>query len=191
MTGAEGQPGTDGQDGVNGTDGQDGVNGTDGQNGINGQDGADGSDGTDGADGDNGLASLITSSIEPSGVNCPTGGTRIDTGVDSDRNGQLTLNEIDATVFVCDGSDGVDGADGVDGRPRRGGGRLLRQVPAAQRGAPARRPDVGRAVGHEARAAHRRLAARGPPLASMRMGDQRHIGGAQFVRGALIQHRTQ
>ena len=115
LTGAEGQPGLDG---VNGTNGQDGINGTDGQNGVNGADGSDGvngQDGADGGDGNDGLASLITSTIEPSGANCPTGGTRIDTGVDNDRNGQLTLNEIDATVFVCDGSDGADGADGVDG----------------------------------------------------------------------------
>ena len=112
LTGAEGQAGTDGQDGVNGTDGQDGTNGTDGQSGT---DGADGQDGTNGVDGQNGLTSLIVSSVEPSGANCPNGGTRVETGLDDDGNGQLSLDEVDDLLFVCNGENGTDGTDGVDG----------------------------------------------------------------------------
>ena len=121
LTGLQGDSGSDGNDGVNGTNG---VNGTDGTNGINGQNGADGNDGADGqdgtngsngADGDNGLTSLIVSSLEPNGVNCPTGGTRIDTGIDDNGNSFLEGGEIDDTIFVCNGEDGNDGADGADG----------------------------------------------------------------------------
>ena len=121
LTGLQGESGLDGSDGLNGTDG---VNGTDGTNGINGQNGADGNDGangqdgvngSDGADGTNGLTSLIVSSVEPNGFNCPTGGTRIDTGIDDNGNSFLEGGEIDDTIFVCNGEDGNDGADGADG----------------------------------------------------------------------------
>ena len=112
LTGVEGQPGNDGQDGVNGTDGQDGTNGTDGQGGT---DGADGQDGMNGVDGQNGLTSLIVSSVEPNGANCPNGGTRVETGVDDDGNGLLSLDEVDDLLFVCNGENGTDGTDGVDG----------------------------------------------------------------------------
>ena len=121
LTGLQGEPGLDGSDGLNGTDGVNGTDGTDGlngQNGADGNDGADGQDGTngsDGADGINGLTSLIVSSVEPNGVNCPTGGTRIDTGIDDNGNSFLEGGEIDDTIFVCNGEDGNDGADGADG----------------------------------------------------------------------------
>ena len=121
LTGKEGIPGIDGVNGTNGTNGTDGLDGangedgTDGLDGANGEDGTDGIDGADGVDGTNGLTSLIVSSVEPSGANCPNGGTRIDTGVDDDNDQFLSLDEIDATIFVCDGEDGNDGADGADG----------------------------------------------------------------------------
>lgn len=124
LTGPQGESGlngTDGIDGVNGTDGSDGVNGTNGTNGQNGDDGTDGTNGIDGQDGSNGadgldgLTSLIVSSIEPNGVNCPDGGTRIDTGIDDNEDGALGSGEIDDTVFVCNGTDGNDGSDGTNG----------------------------------------------------------------------------
>ena len=121
LTGPQGESGlngTDGIDGVNGTDGVDGTNGTDGQDGDDGTDGTngiDGQDGSNGADGSDGLTSLIVSSIEPNGVNCPDGGTRIDTGIDDNEDGALGSGEIDDTVFVCNGADGNDGSDGTNG----------------------------------------------------------------------------
>ena len=121
LTGLQGDSGLDGSDGLNGTDGVNGSNGTNGVNGQNGADGNDGADGqdgingSDGADGVNGLTSLIVSSLEPNGINCPTGGTRIDTGIDDNRNSFLDGGEIDDTIFVCNGEDGNDGADGADG----------------------------------------------------------------------------
>ena len=121
LTGLQGDPGMDGADGANGTDGVNGTNGTngtngiDGQNGADGNDGADGQDGTDGVDGSNGangLTSLIVTSVEPNGANCPTGGTRIDTGIDDNGNSFLEIGEIDDTILVCNGEVGNDGANG-------------------------------------------------------------------------------
>ena len=43
---------------------------------------------------------------------CTNGGIKIEVGVDDNDDGTLQLNEIDQTIFVCDGSDGSDGADG-------------------------------------------------------------------------------
>jgi ELWxxDGT repeat protein len=118
LTGPQGDPGENGANGQNGTDGvngTDGQDGTDGVNGTDGQDGADGAAGQDGADGENGLTSLIVSSAEPSGSNCANGGTRVETGIDDDRNGFLSPTEVDAVVFVCNGQAGADGADGANG----------------------------------------------------------------------------
>ena len=119
LTGPSGIDGSDGTNGTDGSNGQDGANGTNGQNGADGNDGENGQDGTngsDGADGSNGLTSLIVSSVEPNGVNCPTGGTRIDTGIDGNLDSFLSPDEIDDTIFVCNGADGNDGADGADGQ---------------------------------------------------------------------------
>ena len=121
LTGPQGEAGLNGTDGNDGIDGTDGINGTNGLNGIDGQDGDDGTDGNngfdgqDGADGSNGLTSLIVSTIESNGVNCPEGGTRIDTGIDDNSDGALGSGEIDDTVFICNGTDGNDGSDGTNG----------------------------------------------------------------------------
>ena len=105
LTGNQGEPGVDG---MNGSDGNDGANGNDGV------DGADGTNGSDGSDGSDGQTSLIVSSVAAL-ANCPSGGTRIDTGIDDDRDGFLAPSEIDSTLFVCNGEDGSDGANGADG----------------------------------------------------------------------------
>lgn len=118
LTGPQGESGLNGTDGIDGVDGTDGANGTDGQDGSDGSDGTDGANGTDGqdgSDGSNGLTSLIVSSTEPNGVNCPEGGTRIDTGIDDNGDGALGSGEIDDTIFVCNGADGSDGVDGTNG----------------------------------------------------------------------------
>ena len=62
--------------------------GDDGKNGRNGLDGQDGQNGQNGQDGQNGLNSLITQTALAVGdSNCPSGGTRIDSGLDSNANG--------------------------------------------------------------------------------------------------------
>lgn len=50
-----------------------------------------------------GTSSLVKSSPEPVGANCPFGGVRIDTGLDANNNGVLDADEINAAAvsFVC------------------------------------------------------------------------------------------
>ena len=76
----------------------------DGMDGSNGTAGTDGMDGMDGTDDMNGQSSLIATSAEPAGTNCPAGGVRIDHGVDDDGNGTLDAMEIDGTEYACDGA---------------------------------------------------------------------------------------
>ncbi len=74
--------------------------GTDGLNGING---------TDGLDGSNGLNSLVSTASEQPGDNCPNGGFRLNSGLDTNSNGILDSNEITSTEYLCnsDSSDGL------------------------------------------------------------------------------------
>ena len=66
--------------------------------------GDDGRDGQDGAAGADGLNSLLQQTALPSGdSNCPTGGLRLDSGVDENSDGALSTWEIDQTSFVCNG----------------------------------------------------------------------------------------
>jgi hypothetical protein len=64
-----------------------------------------------------GANSLILTTDEPPGTNCPSGGVRLDHGADLDDNGLLTANEITGTGFVCDGPVGNMGGMGNGGRP--------------------------------------------------------------------------
>lgn len=54
--------------------------------------------------GEDGVDSLVAISGEPAGVNCPSGGVRIDSGPDTNDNGVLDAGEITQTEFVCNGS---------------------------------------------------------------------------------------
>ena len=110
-----GQAGVNGTNGADGADGTNGLNGTNGADGSNGADGTDGQNGADGATGSNGLTSLIITRNEPSGVNCPNGGTIVETGVDDNGDNALSNDEVDSIVFVCKGENGQDGADGANG----------------------------------------------------------------------------
>lgn len=92
-----------------------GEDGADGQDGTNGQDGADGQDGSDG------LLALVQTTAISSGAECPSGGVRIDAGIDINESGSLDAAEIQQTSFVCNGSDGADGADGQDGQDGQDG----------------------------------------------------------------------
>ncbi len=71
--------------------GRDGTNGVDGSNGVDGV----------GADGSDGLSSQLAFSDEVAGANCPYGGLRIDSGLDSNDNNTLDSAEITQTQFVC------------------------------------------------------------------------------------------
>ncbi len=63
--------------------------------------GVNGSDGANGADGSDGLNSLLAFSDEAPGANCPYGGLRIDSGLDSNGNNILESGEVTQTQFVC------------------------------------------------------------------------------------------
>jgi hypothetical protein len=65
-------------------------------------------------EGPEGKTSLIDTSNEPSGLNCPNGGIKISSGIDSNGNGILDNNEVTSTKYVCSGQNGAAGSDGVN-----------------------------------------------------------------------------
>jgi hypothetical protein len=83
-----------------------GDNGADGVNGSNGVNGVDGSNGTNGQNGVDGANALVKTSTEPSGSNCQNGGTKIETGLDINKNGILDSIEVQSnqTQYICNGS---------------------------------------------------------------------------------------
>ncbi len=72
--------------------------------------------GTDGGiDRPPGAKSLISVTIEAAGTNCPSGGRKIEAGVDTDADGELDAGEVTATTYVCNDADGPDGAGSAAG----------------------------------------------------------------------------
>jgi hypothetical protein len=53
-----------------------------------------------------GISSLSTVVPEPQGNNCSTGGVKINSGPDSNKNGVLDISEIKSTAYACNGVDG-------------------------------------------------------------------------------------
>lgn len=70
-------------------------------NGANGQDGVNGTDGTNGSNGTDGFNSLIKVTSEPKGANCPDAGYKIETGIDDNRDGVLSSDEVESTIYIC------------------------------------------------------------------------------------------
>ena len=66
-------------------------------------DGRDGDDGQAGDDGDDGLVTLVTITPEPAGDNCPTGGSKVEAGLDTNEDGVLDPDEVTSTSYVCAG----------------------------------------------------------------------------------------
>jgi len=62
----------------------------------------------------NGFNSLIKTTSELPGVNCSSGGLKVDIGLDSNRNGVLENSEINSTSYICNGS-GTNGSNGMNG----------------------------------------------------------------------------
>ena len=101
--------------------------------------GCTGDDGRDGMMGPEGFSSLVSvTTLADKDENCPTGGSRVDTGIDNGDgegtagNGILEEGEIDQTAFICNGADGADNPtltsprlidhfsfDGFEGIPRK------------------------------------------------------------------------
>lgn len=48
--------------------------------------------------------SLVSTKVEPAGPNCPSGGSRIDVGVDTNHDGVLQASEIQSTAYACNGA---------------------------------------------------------------------------------------
>jgi microcystin-dependent protein len=94
-----------------------GATGTIGQQGaigLTGPTGANGNNGTNGVDGKN---SLVKTTNEASGINCSTGGVKLEYGIDANNNGTLDINEINAllTKYICNGATGNIGQQGPIG----------------------------------------------------------------------------
>jgi hypothetical protein len=68
-----------------------------------------------GSNGVSGTSSLVNTTPEPAGANCPNGGTKIDVGDDTNNNGTLDSGEIKQTRYVCAGAAGTNGTTGTNG----------------------------------------------------------------------------
>ena len=101
--------GVSGQNGANGNNGTDGANGTNGVNGTNGLNGTNGSNGTNGT---NGYSAAFSQASADRSV-CPTGGTVINMGLDTNRNGSLETSEVTQVAVVCNGAQGPQGMQGA------------------------------------------------------------------------------
>jgi hypothetical protein len=71
--------------------------------------------GADGTSGQDGAQSLVAVTPETAGLNCATGGQRIDYGIDDNNDGTLDAGEIDGTTYDCNGADGTQTNAGGDG----------------------------------------------------------------------------
>jgi hypothetical protein len=79
-----------------------GCEGDDGRDGAAGATGATGAAGPTGASGSAGVNSLTVQRVLPVGsASCPQGGTRIESGADTNRNGVLDANEVTSRSNVC------------------------------------------------------------------------------------------
>ena len=113
-TGATGPIGLTGATGATGLTGPTGPQGATGPIGLTGPAGAAG---TNGVNGTNGLNSVTLTTVEPAGVNCTTGGIKLEFGPDVNGNGLLDAAEIvpALTQYVCNGAAGVAGPVGLTG----------------------------------------------------------------------------
>ena len=64
-----------------------------------------------------GAVSLVRVSQVPQGAECPAGGTRVESGVDTDGDGTLADAEVEHRTSVCNGVDGAPGPEGPLGPP--------------------------------------------------------------------------
>lgn len=84
--------------------------------------GSAGATGPAGASGASGARALVATAPEAPGANCPTGGTRVQGGTDTNNNGVLDAGEVSATAYVCHGAQGPQGAMGPQGPAGPAGG---------------------------------------------------------------------
>jgi len=133
LTGPAGPQGPQGVAGANGATGPQGANGLSAYqvavaNGfigtqtqwlasLVGSQGPQGIQGPAGNNGQDGKNALINTTVEPSGVNCTNGGTKIEVGLDDNSNGVLDNSEINAsqTKYVCNGVNGQNNNSSANG----------------------------------------------------------------------------
>jgi hypothetical protein len=60
-------------------------------------------------DGVDGAQTLVLVTAEAAGANCESAGQRVDTGLDTNRNGVLDQDEITGTSYICNGNEGQVG----------------------------------------------------------------------------------
>ena len=115
--GSTGATGVQGIQGTTGSQGPIGLTGATGPQGIQGATGSTGSTGPAGTNGTNGQNALAKTTPEAAGANCPTGGVKVEYGLDANNNGTLDVSEINATLtkYVCNGAIGATGAQGIQG----------------------------------------------------------------------------
>lgn len=65
-------------------------------------------DGLIGKDGAPSINNLVVMTAEPEGTNCEHGGTRVESGLDTNADGALAASEVLSTGFVCNGVSGAD-----------------------------------------------------------------------------------
>ena len=112
-----GPTGPVGAQGLTGATGPAGAQGPQGLTGATGPAGPQGDQGIQGVAGVNGLNALVKTTVEPAGINCATGGTKVETGIDANNNGILDAGEVNAaqTTYVCNGATGTAGVQGPQG----------------------------------------------------------------------------
>jgi hypothetical protein len=114
--GIAGPTGATGPAGATGAIGATGPAGPQGIQGVIGITGPQGSIGAQGVAGANGKNTLINTTIEPVGINCVNGGTKIEVGLDNNSNGILENSEINnsLTKFICNGINNSIGNSSLD-----------------------------------------------------------------------------
>jgi hypothetical protein len=94
-----------------------GASGPQGPKGDPGPAGPPGPQGAAGPKGDAGFSMLARSTSETAGLNCATGGMKVEWGTDFNRNGVLDTSEVNNSVtrYVCNGAQGPQGVQGATG----------------------------------------------------------------------------
>lgn len=113
-TGSQGQIGATGSTGPQGVQGPAGLAGATGPQGTQG---VQGLSGTNGINGTNGFNTLVATTTVTAGAQCPTGGVKLEYGLDINNNGLLDASEITSslTKYVCNGAVGATGPQGPAG----------------------------------------------------------------------------
>ncbi len=77
---------------------------------CNGLNGNDGTNGLNGSDGISNFKALLLISHELPGINCATGGSVVNVGLDLNQDNILGRNEITSFNYICNGANGASGA---------------------------------------------------------------------------------